>query len=310
VPKLIESVITEAAKTRLRSFNLTLPTLAVTGKPANPTQLLVQSRSTGVTGFAPKLSVGVTSMFVPKPGATAPPMRPAAIPQNVPPALFRAATNDKVDVDFQTEATNEYSNYLSSICRAIALAHETWRLGARFRGVMINGISASGGSVSGPLLSPLIVGNGPQQGLWGNAPAYTRAIADGLGSCWHDWEQSVRVPNLPWYPSFVAFPGPSAPPMPNVPSPMTALTWSPGAIAADTIKATITRKLLQPGPYSDELFQAVAAGFTAALAMWFPAQTVSNVLGRGSVPNFAPPYVPVGPVVAGSIIEAGSHFSA
>ena len=40
------------------------------------------------------------------------------------------------------------------------------------------------------------------------------------------------------------------------------------------------------------------------LRMWLPQQMVVKVLGKGPVPTYKPPYVPVGPVVGGEVIEA------
>jgi hypothetical protein len=125
-----------------------------------------------------------------------------SIPQNVPPAMVRAASNDKIDVDFQKQVNTELENYIKAISHAIVGAHDDWRYKAFLKGVKIMGPVAIGGSISGPLLSVNLIMYGPQQGAWGNAGAYTRAIADGLASCWRDWEQSVRVPSLVWYPAF------------------------------------------------------------------------------------------------------------
>jgi hypothetical protein len=205
--------------------------------------------------------------------------------------------------------STELSTYITAMCRAIVGAHENWRQTAYLQGVQVMAGTAVGGSISGPLLSVNMKMTGPQQGLWGSAGAYTRAIADGLASCWRDWEQSVRVPGLPWYPSFTAFPGPTAPPVPNVPTPMSTLVWSPTALTPDILKTTISSKLAQPGPYSDELFTSIASGFSTAVALWFPAQPVAMVLGTGPIPAFSPPYVPVGPVVGGNIVGAGPHFN-
>jgi hypothetical protein len=36
---------------------------------------------------------------------------------------------------------------------------------------------------------------------------------------------------------------------------------------------------------------------------------VTGVLGRGPIPSFAPPYVPVGSVVGGVTIETGPNFA-
>jgi len=313
VPQLSESVMIEAVKLRFRSFNITLPTV-VTTTPPNVGLFLLQSRQTAISGLAApsmgaiNVSSSTTAKFKIGGGVPAPP-RLTGTPQNVPPALVRAASNDKVDVDFQTQANNELSNYITAICHTIVGAHDDWRYKAFLRGVQILGPVASGGNISGPLLSVNMNMYGPQQGAWGNAGAYTRAIADGIASCWRDWEQSVRVPALPWYPAFIGVAMPVAPPTPNIPTPVGTLTSSPTALTPDTLKTTISRKLAQPGPYSDELFASVAAGFVAALAPWFLTQLVGPVFGKGPVPTFAPPYVPVGPVVGGSIIEASPHFA-
>ena len=41
----------------------------------------------------------------------------------------------------------------------------------------------------------------------------------------------------------------------------------------------------------------------------FKLQTqVSLVMGMGPIPSFAPPYVPVGPVVGGSTLPTPGHF--
>jgi hypothetical protein len=71
----------------------------------------------------------------------------------------------------------------------------------------------------------------------------------------------------------------------------------------------MSRRLPKPGPFSEEIFASVADGFSKAVATWQSTQVVSGVLGRGSVPSFAPPYVPVGPVAGGSTLESGPHFS-
>jgi hypothetical protein len=256
----------------------------------------------GTSSLVSRLGISVS--------APAPAPVPTATPLSVPPALFRAASNDKLDVDFQVESNNEFNNYIGRICHAIVGAHDNWRYTAFFKGIQINANIATGGSISGPLLSTNLMMYGPQDGMWGSAAAYTRAIADGLASCWREWERSVRVPSLRWYPLFIALPMPQAPLTANNPTPMSMLEWSPTSLLPATIATTITRKLAVPGPYSNELFTSIAAGFATAVSTWLSAQQVTQVMATGAVPTFAPPYVPVGPVVAGSIIEASPHFAA
>lgn len=315
MPQLSESTLVETVKTKFRSFNVALPSV-VSSTPANVGQFLVQNRQGTATGFvAPQrgainVAGSPTGGFKIGVGVPAPPPRPTAVPQNVPPALVRSASSDKADVDFQTQVNTELTNYINAICHAIVGAHDNWRYTAFLRGVTIMGPLAMGGSISGPLLSENMNMYGPQQGLWGNAAAYTRAISDGLASCWREWEHSVSVPNLPWYPTFAIFAGTQAPPVPNTPSPFNKLTWSPLLLTVDNLKMVMSRKLSLPGPYSDELITSIAAGFNTVVGMWFSTQMVTNVLGMGPVPSFAPPYVPVGPVSGGKIVEASPHFAA
>src|SRR6185503_21239842 len=56
----------------------------------------------------------------------------------------------------------------------------------------------------------------------GNKAKHRDAVAKGVSKCFKDWQDKVMVPGLPWYPAFAAFPGPMAPPMPNIPMPLIA----------------------------------------------------------------------------------------
>ena len=58
----------------------------------------------------------------------------------------------------------------------------------------------------------------------------------------------------------------------------------------------------------EALHDAIATVLAAAFTMWLPMQQVMLVMGKGPIPTFAPPYVPVGPVVAGDIISTPGHL--
>jgi len=61
----------------------------------------------------------------------------------------------------------------------------------------------------------------------------------------------------------------------------------------------MTARFGVPEKFSDELFVAIASAFERVFNLWQVSTMVTNVLGTGPVPTFAPPYVPVGPVVGG-----------
>ena len=197
MPRLLEPLLVQTIGARFRSFNVVVSSGAVSTAPTNVSFSQTQSR-------ASLASIGNSSVFRLSSSAP-PPSAPAPASAASPPgALVQSASRNTGDLQLQAQVSDELSKYIASISHAIVVAHDNWRQRAFLRGVQINGITAVGGSISGPLLSEILNPIGPSQGMWGNAAAYTAAIANGLASAWREWEQTVRVPALPWYPSFVA----------------------------------------------------------------------------------------------------------
>ena len=51
--------------------------------------------------------------------------------------------------------------------------------------------------------------------------------------------------------------------------------------------------------HASDLFDAISKAFETVFPMFKATTLVNNVLGTGPVPTFAPPVVPVGPVLGG-----------
>ena len=195
---------------------------------------------------------------------------------------------------------------VSAVTSAFTAALDTWKATAAFTGIVVNGVTALGspGCLIGPPLAPLM--NARFATLSGDDRAIATAAAQGIGANFAAWQNGVTVPGLPWYPAFAAFPGPIAPPMPNIPTPLVALVSSglgrmndPNALQAAMVSAA-----------SASLRDRAKASFTSiATQVGLQFQTmlvvtmVKGVLGSGPVPTFAPPYVPVGPVLGGTAIS-------
>ena len=64
------------------------------------------------------------------------------------------------------------------------------------------------------------------------------------------------------------------------------------------MKPMIRAKLF-PDTSADPVIDAVMAAFDLSVGLMLTSMTVKLVMGSGPVPSFAPPYVPVGPVVGG-----------
>ncbi len=185
---------------------------------------------------------------------------------------------------------------ISGTTSAIAV----WKAMTSLTGVVVNAVTASGGKLVGPPLSPLIM---PSMLGTGVPARIVVAFAMGAGQAWDEWASSVTVPGLPWYPSFAAVPSSVAPPAPNIPTPLAALTGK--RLTAGAVGAAIT-KMLPPtkDPGQDAAVIDFAAWFAETFRNMLQTTMVVNVLGTGPVPTFAPPYVPVGPVIGGSANSA------
>jgi hypothetical protein len=282
--------------------------------PALNTQIMLATARLRFSGFRIKLPtvVGINpptfhiAPIPPRPQPWGP--RPVMIgrhrepPQlgtalNCPPALFVHASNNLQDVEMQRVCSDKMDTYLSRLCDAIGLAHYTWRLQARLVQVAVNGPVASGGSLQAGSFGAEIRARAPRDDAWQSTRS--DAIAAAIGICWELWQRSVSVPNLPWYPTFAAFPGPAAPPTPNVPTPLVMLQ-NAALMSGSRLKSQMLAAYTGDHEWHSELFDAVASGLERAFQLWLSCQLVANVMGTGPVPQFAPPEVPVGKVLGGT----------
>jgi hypothetical protein len=228
------------------------------------------------------------------------------------PAISQQMITDMARQRFQQIALPQgtdrtrYTTYIVSMCGAIAQALDVWRRSAYLEGVRINAVTAMGGKLRSVALDPLILQRAPAG--W---DAYNRAIAAGVHNQFHSFANEVSVPGLPWYPAFAAYPGPVAPPTPNVPSPlMTIAAVASRHLKEGTITDMIWNKMPTPKPAcGKEVAIAIAHGIEKAAFAWLSSQQVALVMGKGPVPSFAPPYVPVGPVVMGDNIPMPGHIA-
>jgi hypothetical protein len=242
------------------------------------------------------------------------------IPQLIPP-WFLPAEPTKYFQDTCDKVGKNFKDFHDAMLDAVGFAHQMWRMQAKFQNLQVMAITALGqpGCLDGPELESSIK-NAPQVASFHdkNMKAYRDAVAAGVSKCFKDWQSKVMVPGLPWYPAFAAFPGPQAPPMPNVPTPLIAC---PSAMMARILvpneMKTEMVNALDGGIKNDDkdkhheaLFEAIATVLALAFTTWLPMQQVNLVLGKGPIPTFAPPFVPVGPVMGGDNIAAPGHLIA
>lgn len=241
-----------------------------------------------------------------------------AVPQLIPPWFKPAEQNNKYYQDSCDKIGQDFKDFHDAMIDAIGFAHNMWKLQAKFQNIQVMAVSAIGspGCLDGPELESNIKNAPMVAAFTGNKAKHRDAVAKGVSKCFKDWQGQVTVPGLPWYPAFAAFPGPMAPPMPNVPTPMiacvsakiTSITMPNDMKSAmdDALDGGLKDK--DPEKQYEALHDAIATVCAAGFAIWVAAQT-QIVMGKGPIPTFAPPYVPVGPVVGGDVLSIPGHLA-
>lgn len=246
------------------------------------------------------------------------PEEKVAVPSLIPP-FFMPANMNKVHQKSCDEIGKNFKDFHDTMLDAIGFAHNMWKLQAKFKDLKINAVTALGtpGCLDGPELESLIKNAPMCAAMTGNMQKHRDAVAKGVSKCFKDWQDKVTVPGLPWYPAFAAFPGPMAPPMPNVPTPLVACVSAMITAMATpmSMKSEMDNALdggmkdKDPTKQYEALHDAIATVVSAAFMIWLPSQQVIGVMGKGPVPSFAPPYVPVGPVVMGDNLPIPGHLA-
>jgi hypothetical protein len=206
-----------------------------------------------------------------------------------------------------TRVFSDWPRWLTAAKAGTKTGVGQWRDQAKFTGIKINGPVASGGRVEGPDIGGPIVDALKNAGMPNDAAQHFGHAVDGA---WRDWAHSIHVPDLHWYPAFAALALSIAPPTPNVPTPISRLAHDAGKLngLAGTIKGSLGAAKDWPG--ATAAIDEFAGWLKGSAEAWFQGGCmIANVMGKGPVPAFAPPYVPVGPVVGGDNVATPGVFS-
>ncbi|MBP6841902.1 MAG: hypothetical protein KA190_31675 [Kofleriaceae bacterium] len=218
------------------------------------------------------------------------------VTQPAAPPLVLPASMNLYHTDAQKMHNAKIGAFIDGITSAICSGWDSWQKAATLATVTVTGPMASGGVLVGPPMMPLIMASAPK-----SSPMqlkYSTAVAGAFGDAWLMFTQTVKVAGLPWYPAFALFPGPMAPPTPNVPTPFATLVQVPASISTMALKGMMIGKLGDPmAPFHAQLFEAISFAIEQMYNLWKVSTMVTNVLGTGAVATFAPPVVPAGPVV-------------
>lgn len=217
-----------------------------------------------------------------------------------PMCLFKEASTNKYHVDTATDIGDKFEKFIDGICSAICSAWSQWQSLAMFAGSLHNAtvVSILPGNLQGPPLFTLIFASAPK--ATPQELKYSKAIAQAVGTAWQTWQVGFLA-TLQCAPHAV-FPGPMGPPTPTVPMPV-ATGSSPGeaGLSDSALKGMMVANLGDPQAlHHQELFDAIAKAVKSCFDTWKTSTQMSNIMALGPIPTFAPPFVPCGPVVAGT----------
>ena len=202
------------------------------------------------------------------------------------------------------------------------LAQEAFRTGvndwigrARIQGGTVRGPTAH--LTPGSLVSAANIEASVSQSLTGSKvpTEIAWALAKVLATAWNDWASGFQIVVPLAYPTFAAFPGPAAPPTPAAPISV-AQRNSAGEASLNAV--LLTNKLLgavlayaakADGGDLDGAMLSLGTWIESSFNEWKSMTKIVGLQGSGGVPTFAPPYVPVGPVVAGVNVTIGTLFA-
>ena len=162
----------------------------------------------------------------------------------------------------------------------------SWAATATIIGVTINGPVGSGGTLIGAPLTAFMQSAGAAPPA--EAAVQAKAL-QGFAEAFQQWCGLFKLPGLPLWPSFAAIPMPVAPPTLGIPMPLVAVASAP-----------LMLTLVGSNPSEQEALDAAGAAMRGGFEVWKVGRMVTGLMGSGPVPSFAPPFIPVGPVVGGT----------
>lgn len=188
---------------------------------------------------------------------------------------------------------------------ALRQALQIWQHSCRFDRLMVNAVTAIGapGCFTASDLAPVLRYQPVLAPLAGDKQKLANAAVEAVSKNAQLWAEKVIVPGLPLFPAFAFWPGPEAPPMPNVPFPMVLCPSSNLEYIVNPSRLETAIKDALPDSVDTESpdlqLPHLATAIAATFAEWITKFQIHNLYGRGPVPAFNPPTVPGGPVVNG-----------
>ena len=218
---------------------------------------------------------------------------------------------DEVQISISIRpAELDWSKIVEAAKDGVRKGTKLWSCAARFTNSSINGpeLYTPPGSLEGPSFEDIIV----DEIMVLDVPVQiAMSFAGAVWSGWELWSLTFTISSCPAFPSFAAFPGPQAPPTPAQPIPLSMAHFKRDMLKADTLEAQILSRLSEykEDPDAQRVVAEFARWFDECFTSSIASSRITNLMGQGPVPTFAPPEVLSGPVVDGKVIASPVIFS-
>lgn len=186
---------------------------------------------------------------------------------------------------------------------ALLTGVDAWADGAQLDGGVLNGTSVflPPGSLSGPSFEKAIA---DAMATAGAPDMVATAFAGVSWKVWDTWTASFHMTLGAAFPAFAAVPAPEAPEA-EMPKQPLETGLAPGRVGLTMSVLPLALAEVLGDVANESPVATVIAEYSLAYVKdfrrWFRRAKIVNAIGKGSVPTFAPPYVPVGPVVNGIV---------
>ncbi|GLR16559.1 hypothetical protein [Portibacter lacus] len=209
----------------------------------------------------------------------------------------------------QSEAPSNYATIKPNrLFGAMRAGHEYFKAVSSFQNVEINGSKAYGdaGCLSAPNIEPLIFGELSGEMVTYENREMAKAVSKVTAYYLDQWRAGFHIPGLNWYPLFNYFPGPVAPPMPNIPTPL-AICPSFGEFLL-TKKQMMIQDIMNalPSKMRNDINSTTVSSYCNVTVdyynQWLNTDYLTNMVGYGPIPGFKPPFSYGGQVRGGRLL--------
>jgi len=208
------------------------------------------------------------------------------------------------DRDVSSAKEGSWDAYLAAAQAAIAKGVDLWAAQAYVSTGEVHGSAVF--VAPGALTSDVDFRQRVEQALLkAGAPGDVAAAISGVAwEGWRGWTAGYSLSLPQGVPAFAAVPSPEAAPTPLEPvrlkdgSSLGRIGMSADA-QSEALSQLLSERLKEPG--AADAIARYAKWYELHFAQWFQQVSVRGLVGKGPVPSFAPPYVPVGPVVGGNV---------